>query len=330
MQGHTPFPPAGLRRRSLGTGALALALGGFARPGLALDYPTRPVRFVVSGGATELARIVADEMSGHYGKGVYVEPHEGASYGIATEFMAKQPPDGYNWLLTAVSFTGQMLLQPKVANAGLVPVTMLGAFPFVLVVNNDLPVRSVPELVALAKAQPGKLNFASAGQGAPGHLSIEMLKQMAGIDMAHIPYKAVPQGVTAVMANQVQLMFVPAPAVLSLARAGKVRPIAVSTTTRYKALPEVPTVAEQGYPDYLYASWNGIHAAPKTPLDICDRIAADVAAVIDTPAARSRADTVGVDTVVMNRQEFTAFVQADVERIGKVIRNGNIKARGAE
>ncbi len=327
--------PAAPSRRALGRQLGGLALGGLL-PGLgagsafgqqgrpAEAYPTHPVRFVINGGADQLARLVAEEMTAHYGQAVYVETKVGAAGAMATDFMLKAPPDGYNWLLTSVSFTGQTILQKK--PAALLPVTMIATFPFVLVVNNDLPVHSVPELVARARAQPGKLNFASAGVGAPGHLSVEMLRQMAGIDMLHIPYQGVGKGLVGVMGNEVQLMFVPAPAALSLIKSGKVRPIAVSTAQRYGQLPEVPTVAEQGYPDYLYVSWNGIHAAPGTPPALLDRIAHDVSTTINTPAMKARAEAAGFDVVDMDRPAFTAFMQADLARVGKVIRAGNITA----
>ena len=306
-----------------------LALWAFAACAVAQvqDYPARPIRFVVGGGADQLARIVADEMSAHYGKAVYVEPKIGASGALAVDFLAKSPPDGYNWLLTTVSFTGQKILQKKPPGQGeLEPVTMIAQFAFVLVVNSDLPVKSLKDLVAYAKVHPGKLNFASAGTGAPGHLSVEMLKQMAGIDMVHVPYKSVAQALTDVMAGQVQLMFIPAPAALQQIKAGKVRALAVSTAERYRPLPDVPTVIEQGYPDYLYVSWNGIHAPPGTPPALLDKIVADLDSVINTPEARARADGAGFDTVIMSRQDFIAFLKADTARIVKVIKNGNIQS----
>ncbi len=305
---------------------LGLALWALAACATAQDYPNRPVRFVVGGGADQLARIVADEMTAHYGKAVFVEPHVGASGAMAVDFMSKSPPDGYNWLLTTVSYTGQMLLQKRPpSQRDLEPVTMIAQFAFVLVVNNDLPVHSLKELVDYAKVRPGKLNFASAGRGAPGHLAGEMLNQMAGIQMVHVPYKSVGQALVDVMGGQVQLMFIPAPAALQQIKAGKVRALAVSTAERYSPLPDVPTVREQGYPDYLYVSWNGIHAPPGTPPALLDRIVTDVDAVITTPEARARASGAGFDTVIMSRTDFTAFLKADTARIAKVIRDGNIQ-----
>jgi tripartite-type tricarboxylate transporter receptor subunit TctC len=319
------FAAAPVCRRFLAVWA-GLLLGAFAACAVAQDFPVRPIRMVMGGGADQLARIVADAMAARYGQAVYVEQKAGAAGAMATDFMSKAPPDGYTWMMTTVSYTGQRILQKRPPGQGeLEPVTMLATFPFILVVNNDLPAHTLPELVALARAQPGKLNFASSGNGAPGHLAGEMLKQMAGIDMLHVPYKSVAQGLTDVIANQVQVMFVPAPAVLPQIRAGRVRALAVSTGQRFKALPDMPTVAEQGWPDYLYVSWNGIHAPPGTPPALLDRIAADITATINTPAMRARAEAAGLETVAMGRQEFGAYMQADLARIAKVVRDGNIK-----
>jgi tripartite-type tricarboxylate transporter receptor subunit TctC len=306
--------------RAIAFTLLAVTLGAHAQ-----EYPTKPIRFVTAGGADQLARIVGDEMSAYYGKAVYVEAKLGAGGGIATEFMMNAPPDGYNWLLTAVSYTGLRLLMRKPGDREPEPITMIAQFPFVLVVNNDFPVHSVKELVDYAKAHPGKLNFGSAGNGTPGHISGEMFKQMAKVDMVHVPYKSVAQALTDVISGQIQLMFIPAPAALPQIKAHMVRALAVTTVQRYKSLPDVPTVKEQGYPDYQYVSWNGVHAAPGTPPALLDRIASDIGKVIATPEARARADAAGFETVISSRKDFNEFLRADNERISRVIKNGNIR-----
>ncbi len=302
-------------------------LGAAAQDKAPDGYPSHPVRLVVAGGADQLARILADRLTARWGQAVFVEEKSGASGALATTFVATQPPDGYNLLLTTVALSSQNILQKRPPGQGeLVPVNMIATLPFVLVVNNELPVKTLPELVAYAKAHPGKLNYGSAGIGAPGQMAAEMLKQMAGIDMVFVPYKTVAQAVTDVVSGQIQLIFSPAPGAISLIKAGKVRPLAVGSTRRYKGLPDVPTVAESGYPDYLLTGWNGIHTTPRTPPAILDRIASDIAAVMVTPEAQERAEGAGFEPVVMARKDFEAFLASDTQRIGKVIRDGNIKA----
>ena len=315
-------------RARLRTWCTALALGVTCTGAPAQqDYPNHPVRLVVAGGADQLARILADRLTAKWGQAVFVEQKAGASGALATEFIASQPPDGYNLLLTTVAFSSQSILQKRPSGQGeLAAVNMIATLPFVLVVNNDLPVKTLPELVAYAKAHPGKLNYGSAGIGAPGQMAAEMLKQMAGIDMVFVPYKTVAQAVTDVISGQIQLIFSPAPGAMALIKAGKVRPIAVGSAKRYSRLPDLPTVAESGYPDYLLVGWNGIHTAPKTPPAILDKIATDIAAVMASPEARERAEAAGFEPVAMTRPDFETFLRADSERIGKVIRDGNIKA----
>ena len=299
-----------------------------AGAGAAETYPAHPTRFVVGGGPDQLARIVADALSSQWPQPVFVEQKNGAGGTVAAQFIAGSAPDGYNWLLSSTTYTIGTALNPKLPynfTKDLVPVTMIATLPFVLVVNNDLPVKNLKELVALMKANPGKYNYASSGTGAPPHLAGEMLKQQAGIDVLHVPYKFVPPALADVIANQAQWMFSPAPAALSLVQAGKLRAIAVSTKERYSHLPDVPTVAEQGYPDYLLVGWNGVHLPAKTPAAILDKVAADVSAVMKTPEARQKAENAGFVPTVMARKEFEAFCAADLARFVKVIKAGNIK-----
>jgi tripartite-type tricarboxylate transporter receptor subunit TctC len=296
---------------------------------MAQEFPSRPTRFVVGGGPDQLARIVAEKLSASWGQLVFVEQKNGAGGTVAAQFIAQTPPDGYNWLLSSTSYSIGTALQPKLPYSltkDLAPVAMIATLPFVLVVNNDLPVRSLQELVALAKSRPGKLNYGSSGTGAPPHLAGEMLKQMAGIDAVHVPYKFVAPALADVIANHVQYMFAPAPAALALIKAGRMRAIAVSTVNRYAPLPDVPTVAEQGYPEYQLVGWNGIHVAAKTPPAVLDKIANDVAALMKTPEAQEKAEAAGFVPTVMSRKDFEAFVLADLARFTKVIKNGNIKA----
>ncbi|MES2185177.1 MAG: tripartite tricarboxylate transporter substrate binding protein [Pseudomonadota bacterium] len=322
-------PTGALRRRPWLAGAAALWLSGpagAAGTASATAYPVRPVRILLGGNPGSLGRILADKLAARWGQAVFLEQKNGAGGALATEFLASQPPDGYNLQLTTVSLSAQTVLQRKEPGRGnLLPVAMFARQPFMLVVNNDLPAKTLPELVAHAKANPGKLNFGTAGIGAPGHLCGEMLKQMAGIDMVAIHYKAVPAALTDVMSNQIQMMFAPVSASLALAKAGKLRPLAVSSPQRYGLVPDVPTVAEQGYRDFQFLGWNGLHAPPGTPAALRDQIAAAVAEVLNTPEGRDSALANGYELHTMGRAEFEAFMRADIARIAQVIKDGNIK-----
>ncbi len=319
--------PSRLRRACCAALALAAVCGGALAQ--TSGYPNRATRFIVGPGPDILARIVADKLSGEWGQAVIVDQRPGAGGIVAADTVAKAPPDGYNLLLSTGSYTINSVLQPNAPYdfvKDLTPVTLIATLPFVLVVNNDVPVHSVKELVAMAKAQPGKLNFASAGNGTPPHLAGEMLKQMAKIDMVHVAYKGAAPGVNDVMAGLVQMMFVPAPTALSLVKAGKLRAIAVSSPKRYFALPDVPTVAESGYPDFAVVGWNGVHVAARTPQPIIDKLAKDIAAIMKMPEAREKAQAAGFEPVSSSRADFAAFVKADIARSAKVIQEGHITA----
>jgi tripartite-type tricarboxylate transporter receptor subunit TctC len=207
----------------------------------------------------------------------------------------------------------------------LAPVTLMATLPFILVVNPALPVHSVKELVALAQSQPGKLNYASSGNGTPSHLAGEMLKQMAKVDITHVAYKGAAPALTDVAGGQVQLSFLPAPTALPLVKSGKLRAIGVSSPKRYFALPDVPTVAEQGYPEFSVVGWNGIHVPAKTPQAIVDKLNREIAAIVHQPEAKERAAGAGFETVGSSREQFEAFVKADIARAAAVIKAGNIQ-----
>ncbi len=319
-----------LRRRAWLAGIAALGLPGLPGPARAADaaaaWPQHPVRILLGGNPGSLGRIMAEKLQVKWGQAVYLEQKNGAGGALATEFLASQPPDGYNLQLTNVSLSAQTVLQHKPPGRGnVVPVAMFARQPFILVVNQEMPARTLPELVAYARANPGKLNFGTAGIGAPGHMCGEMFKQMAGIDMVAVHYKSVPASLTDVMSNQIQMMFAPVSASIALIKAGKLRPLAVSSLQRYSLQPDVPTVAEQGYPEFQLVGWNGLHAAPGTPVAVRDRIAASVAEVLDNPEGRASAEATGYELYLLGRVEFETFMAADIARIAKVIRLGNIR-----
>jgi tripartite-type tricarboxylate transporter receptor subunit TctC len=247
QQFRTFFTPSGRMRQHLRLAALALvALCSVAS---AQDFPTRTMRVIVGPGPDALARIVALKLSESWGHQVIVDQRPGAGGIVAADTVAKSPPDGHTLLLSTGSYTINTILQPKSPydfERDLAPVTLIATLPFILVVNPAVPAHSLKELVALARSQPGKLNYASSGKGTPPHLAGEMLKQMAEINVVHVPYKGAAPAVIDVVAGQVEMMFVPAPTGLPLVKAGKLRAIAVSSPKRYASLPDVPTVAEQG------------------------------------------------------------------------------------
>jgi tripartite-type tricarboxylate transporter receptor subunit TctC len=308
---------------------LSGALGALAAlPVHAQDYPTRPMRLIVGPGPDILARIVGEKLTAAWGQPVVVDQRPAAGGVVAGDSVAKAAPDGYTLLLSTGSYTVNSAMRAKSPydfQRDLVPVSLMATLPFILVVHPDTPVHSVKELVARAQARPGKLNYASSGNGTPSHLSGEMLKQMAKVDIVHVPYKGAAPALTDMLSGQVQLSFLPAPTALPLVKAGKLRAIGVSSPKRYSGLPEVPTIAEQGYPDFSVVGWNGIHVPAKTPPAIIEKLSREVAAIVRQPEARERAAAAGFEAVGSTREEFEAFVKADIANAAAVIKAGNIQ-----
>lgn len=281
------------------------------------------VPYPPGGGTDTAARPIAQKMTESLGQAVIVDNRPGASEVIGTEAAARAASDGYTLLLTTNAFAINPSLQPKLPYdpaRDFTPVSPLVTTPFMLVANPRLPVKSVVELVKLAKAQPGKLNFASLGNGTPHHLAMEWLKLLAGVDIVAVPYKGVGPGLAAVMAGEVELMFTGLTAGLVQVNGGKVRALAVSTARRAPAAPDVPTIAEAGYPEYEALAWYGILAPAGTPAPVISRLNAEFAKALNAPDIRERFAKIGVDPAPGSPADLLAMIRKETELWARVIK----------
>jgi tripartite-type tricarboxylate transporter receptor subunit TctC len=320
-------------RRRLALGAL-LAAAPLAPAGAqtAAEWPSRPVRFVLPyppGGPTDImGRVVAQALTRDLPQPVVVENRAGAAGAIGTEAVARAAPDGATFLVNASAhvIVPHLVRVPYDALADFAPVTNIASVPLMLVVTPGLPVRSVAELVAHAKANPGKLSFASSSNGGAPHLAGELFKLMAGVDMAHVPYRGSGQAVPDLIAGNVQVMFDSMPSSAGAVREGRLRALAVTTAGRQAAFPELPTVAEAGVPGYEISTWYGVWAPAGTPAAITARLHAAVAAALRGPDARERMAALGAAPVADAPEDFARFVRAESERWGRLVRDARIKA----
>ena len=297
------------------------------------DYPTRPATIVVPytpGGSTEiLARIIAQNLGPKLGQSVIVENKPGAGTVIGANAVAKADPDGYTLLMatpTPLAINVRVHKElPYDPATDFVPLVMVAQAPFVLIVNPDLPVHSVKELIAYAKANPGKLSYGSGGVGAPHHLYAELLKSMAGIQMTHVPYKGSLPALNDVLAGHVQLMFCDVPPASGMIKAGKVRALGVSTKTRLTAFPDIPPIAEAGVPGFDVAGWFMVVAPAKTPPAVVAKLHTEMKNVLATPALKeqiTKLSLVPLDTPSVD--EMKAFVKSEIVRWGKVVEAAGI------
>jgi len=306
----------------------ALGLTALA-PAIAQEYPDKPIHIIVGPGPDALARLVGQKFTEAWGQQIIVDQRPAAGGIVAADAVAKAAPDGYTLLLSTGSFTINTALNAKLPYdflRDLTPVSLMATIPFILVVRPDSPYKSLKDLVDAARAQPGKLNYASAGNGTPPHLAGEMLKQMAKIDMVHVPYKGVAPAITDLIGGQVQAMFAVAPSGLPQVKGGKLRALAVSSSKRYSPLPDVAAVAELGYPEFEVVGWNGIHAPAKTPQAIIDKLNREIAKVLKSKDGQERALAAGFEAVGSTVEEFDTFVKADIARSARVIKSANIHA----
>jgi len=304
-------------------------------PALATEtYPTRPIRLIVpfppGGPADALARVVGEKIGTSLGTAVVVENHSGAAGNIGMGIGAKAAADGYTLVLAPA---GNLTVNPFLYRSvpydvarDFAPVTVLATVPNVLVVNPALPVKTVAELVKYAKAHPDELNFSSPGNGSGAHLAAELFKRMAGIDMVHVPFNGIAPAVTAVVGGQVQLMFAGAPAVLQHVKSGKLTALAVASLQRIAAAPDLPTLAESGFPGFDVTSWYGIVAPAGTSAEIITRLRREMATALKDPAVTERLAGLGAEPVGNTPEEFAAMIKSETAKWGKIVKEANITA----
>jgi tripartite-type tricarboxylate transporter receptor subunit TctC len=316
--------------------ALGICVAGLsvAPAALAQAYPTKPVRVVVPyppGGVGDTTmRAIAQQLSESLGQPFVIDNKPGASQMIGADAVAKAAPDGYTLFLGSVtSLAINVSSQKKMPYdpvKDFAPVSMLYFSPMYLVVNPAVPAQSVKELVALAKAQPGKLSFASIGQGGSIHLAGEMFKSMAGVDITHIPYKGSAPALTDIIGGQVSLMFDAGVSALPQVRAGKLRALAITTAKRVDSTPELPTVAEAGgLPNYEATLWFGLVAPAATPRDIVNRLSQELAKILRQPALQARFANLGVEFSASSPEEFATYIRAETLKWGKVFRDAKVE-----
>ena len=320
--------------RGMIAGAL-LAAG--AMPALGAEpptqYPTRPVRFILGfppGGASDaVARILAQPLQGRLGQQVIIDNRPGAGGNIAGEIAARSAPDGYTWFLgnNAILATNQALFSkmPFDATRDFATVVLVATQPSVLVVHPSLPVKSVRELIALAKARPGELNYASTGTGTAGHLVGELFKGLAQVSYVHIPYKGGGPAVIDLVSGQVQFMFATAASVMQHVRSGRLRALAVTSGKRSPSLPELPTIAETGLKGFEAITWHGVVVPAATPAPIIGKINAEFNAVLGMPETRERLSSQGVEPRGGTPAEFASFLRSEIPKWTKVVRDSGAK-----
>ena len=298
------------------------------------DFPKRPLRMVVPyppGGSTDIVgRIIAAKLSESLGQQVIVDNRPGAGGNVGTDAVAKAPPDGHTLLMSSVttlaigaSLYGKL---PYDLNKDLEPVALVGSVPFVLLVNPALPVRSVRELVALAKEKPGQINFGSAGTGTSAHFAGEMFKSLAAIDIVHVPYKGNAPAITDLIGGQIQMMFDFLPSAMPFIKSGKVRALGITPTRRSAALPDIPTIAESGVPAYAVLSYFGVLVPAKTPASIVARLHSEILRLSSLPEVRERFAHEGIDPARETQEQFRAYLQSEIAKWTKVIKSTGVRA----
>ncbi len=311
---------------------VALPAVFYANPAVGqAGYPVRPIRLVVPfppGASNDVvARAIGQKMHEALGQPVVVDNRGGAGTAIGTHVVAKSPADGYTLMVTSTSYTTNAAVQPKLSFdplADITGVTMIGRAPMLLVVHPAVPAESVKELIALAKARPGQINYASNGSGTIPHLAIEVLMRETGITMVHVPYKGLGAAITEMVAGQVQVLLASPPSVFPQVRAGRLRALAVSTEKRSAIVPELSTIAESGVPGYAAEQWWGLFAPAGTPQAIIAHLNSEIRRILATDEMKQRLANEGAEPAPMSADDFSAFVRNEIAKWTKVVKERRI------
>jgi tripartite-type tricarboxylate transporter receptor subunit TctC len=311
---------------------LALVSAALLSPAFAQAWPDKPIKFVMSAPAGSsidvLGRTIADKLKDRLGQPVIVENKPAAGGTVATSEVARAAPDGYTMLL---AFNGPLSIAPLLQKVpydvqkDLAPVIITSSQPNVLAVTSQLPIKSVQELVAYARANPGKLNFASVGNGSSSHLNAELLKSMANIDIVHIPFNGSPPAVTATIQNETQMIFAVMQPLQPQIQAGKLRALAVTSAKRFPLLPDLPTIAESGYPGFEALAWNGVLVPATTPKAVVQRLNTEINAVLKEPDVVQKMHASGFDLVGGTPEDFAVLIKSESEKWVPVIKKAGVK-----
>lgn len=311
-------------------GLLALIIAG--SPAAQTTYPEKPVHLVVGfppGSAPDtVARVLGEKFAAAWGKAVTIENVPGAAANIAADRIAKAAPDGYTLGLMGQSIVVNPSLYKLAYDTvkDFAPVSQVAVSPYILVVHNAVPAKNIKDLVALAKAQPGGLTFASGGSGSATHIAAELFKSAASIDIRHIPYKGVVAAIPDVLGGRVTMMFSPMVGVLPLAREGKLRALAVTSLKRSSAAPELSTIAESGYPGFEFTIWYGLLAPGKTPATIVRKLHLETVKALAHADVRAKLASLGMEVIGSSPDEFAAVIKSEIPMWAKVIKRSGIKA----
>ena len=297
-------------------------------------FPAKPIHFVVGftpGGPSDiLARALGQKLGELWGQQVVIENRPGAGGNIAAEIVARSAPDGYTWLLgnNSILATNASLYRTLGYDPvkDFAPVALVAVQPNILVVNPQVPANSVTELIALARAKPGQLNYASSGSGAAAHLSGELFRTMTGVDMVHVPYKGAQPALTDVIAGQAQLMFATSASAVPYIKAGRLRALAVTTARRSEAIPELPTVSEAGVPGFEAITWHGVVVPAATPVPLVERLNHDIVGVLRLPEVRDRLASLGAEVITGTPREFGDYIAREIQKWTKVVKDSGARA----
>ena len=319
------------KARNFASAVCALIITAVANDALSAEFPARPVRVIVPstpGGALDtLSRLLAQRLPERWGQQLVVDNRAGAGGVIGSETVARAEPNGYTLLVVALGYAANPFLYklPYRTPEDFAPITVLATAPNALVVHPSIPANNVKELIALAKAKPGALVYASSGVGTSGHLAMELFKRMAAVEMVHVPFKGAGASNAAVVAGEVQILNTSLGAASPFMKSGKLKGLAVTSLKRAAAAPDIPTAAESGLPGYVVDGWFAALALAKTPRPILEKLQSDFAAVYAMPDILARLTAMGFEPGRMKPHETAAFINAEIQKWGKVIREGGIK-----